>query len=53
MTLAWCAFGALALAEAALAEFYSEIGVLAENVSVFTKIGIARRPASICSASAA
>jgi phosphatidylcholine synthase len=41
MTLLWCAFGALALAQAALAEFYSQIGVLAANVSQFTKIGIA------------
>jgi len=41
VTLLWCAFGALALAESALAEFYNQIGVLAENVSVFTKIGIA------------
>ena len=40
MTLLWCAFGMLALAESALAEFYSQIGVLAENVSRFTKIGI-------------
>jgi phosphatidylcholine synthase len=41
VTLLWCAFGALALAEAALAEFYSKIGVLAVNVNLFTKIGIA------------
>src|SRR5688572_22914748 len=38
VTLLWCAFGALALAEAALVQFYTEIGVLAENVSLFTKI---------------
>ena len=40
ITLAWCAFGALALAESFLAQFYTQIGVLAENVSAFTKIGI-------------
>ena len=40
VTLLWCGFGALALAESALAVFYSQIGVLAENVSQFTKIGI-------------
>lgn len=40
VTLLWCAFGALALAESALAQFYSKIGVLAENVSQFTKVGI-------------
>jgi phosphatidylcholine synthase len=40
MTLAWCAFGVLALAESYLAQFYTQIGVLAENVSAFTKIGI-------------
>jgi phosphatidylcholine synthase len=41
MTLAWCAFGALALAESYLAQFYTQIGVLAANVSAFTKVGIA------------
>ncbi len=41
ITLLWCAFGALALAEAFLYEFYSQIGVLAVNVNLFTKIGIA------------
>ncbi|MGE0499804.1 MAG: phosphatidylcholine synthase [Rhizobiaceae bacterium] len=41
VTLLWCAFGALALAQAALAEFYDRIGVLAEHVGAFTKIGIA------------
>ncbi|MHA6684655.1 phosphatidylcholine synthase [Mesorhizobium sp. A556] len=41
ITLLWCGFGVLALAESALAQFYSQIGVLAENVSLFTKIGIA------------
>ena len=41
VTLLWCAFGALALAEAALAAFYNQIGVLAENVNLFTKLGIA------------
>jgi phosphatidylcholine synthase len=40
MTLLWCAFGALALAQAALAAFYDQIGVLGEQVSTFTKIGI-------------
>ncbi len=40
MTLLWCAFGGLALAEAALAEWYSQIGLLTENVSFFTKVGI-------------
>ncbi|MEQ1944567.1 phosphatidylcholine synthase [Mesorhizobium sp. VNQ89] len=40
VTLAWCAFGALALAESYLAQFYTQIGVLAENVSAFTKVGI-------------
>ena len=41
MTLLWCAFGMLALGQAALAEFYSQIGVLAAHVSLFIKIGIA------------
>ena len=40
MTLLWCAFGALALAQSALAQFYDQIGVLGEQVGVFTKIGI-------------
>ncbi|TRC99685.1 phosphatidylcholine/phosphatidylserine synthase [Mesorhizobium sp. WSM4303] len=40
MTLLWCAFGALALAQAALAAFYDQIGVLGEQVSIFTKVGI-------------
>jgi len=40
MTLLWCAFGALALAQAALAAFYDQIGVLGEQVNTFTKIGI-------------
>jgi phosphatidylcholine synthase len=40
MTLLWCAFGALALGEAALAAWYNQIGLLAENVSFFTKVGI-------------
>ena len=30
----------LALAEAALAEWYNQIGLLTENVSFFTKVGI-------------
>ena len=40
MTLLWCAFGALALAEAALAAWYNRMGLLAEQVSLFTKLGI-------------
>jgi phosphatidylcholine synthase len=40
MTLLWCAFGVLALAQAALAAFYDQIGVLGEQVSTFTKVGI-------------
>ncbi|TPK60547.1 phosphatidylcholine/phosphatidylserine synthase [Mesorhizobium sp. B2-4-19] len=40
MTLLWCAFGALALAQAALAAFYDQIGVLSGQVSTFIKIGI-------------
>ena len=40
ITLAWCALGMLALAESFLAQFYTQIGVLAENVNVFTKVGI-------------
>ena len=40
MSLLGCAFGALALAQAALAAFYDQIGVLGEQVSSFTKIGI-------------
>ncbi len=40
ITLAWCAFGGLALAEAALAAWYNKIGLLTENVSFFTKVGI-------------
>ena len=40
MTLLWCAFGVLALAQSAMASFYDQIGVLGEQVSVFTKIGI-------------
>lgn len=41
VTLLWCAFGGMALAQAYLASFYSQIGVLAEQVSLFIKIGIA------------
>jgi phosphatidylcholine synthase len=41
ITLLWCAFGALALGQAALAAWYNQIGVLAEQVSTFTKVGIA------------
>lgn len=41
MTLLWCAFGGLALAEAALAHFYYQIGVEQADVNIFTKIGIA------------
>jgi phosphatidylcholine synthase len=40
VTLLWCAFGALALAQSALATFYDQIGVLGEHVGIFTKIGI-------------
>jgi phosphatidylcholine synthase len=40
MTLAWCGFGALAIAQAAMAAFYDRIGVLGEHVDIFTKIGI-------------
>jgi phosphatidylcholine synthase len=40
VTLLWCAFGALALAQSAMAQFYNQIGVLGEHVSVVTKIGI-------------
>jgi phosphatidylcholine synthase len=39
-TLLWCAFGVLALAQSALAQFYDQIGVLGEQVGLFTKIGI-------------
>ena len=48
MTLLWCAFGALALAQAALASFYDQIGVLGEQVSIFTKIGIAVTGLYLC-----
>lgn len=41
VTLLWCVFGGLALAQAALAAWYNQIGVLAESVSDVTKIGIA------------
>jgi phosphatidylcholine synthase len=41
ITLLWCAFGALALAQSALANFYDRIGVLSANVGLFTKVGIA------------
>lgn len=40
VTIAWCAFGMLALAQAALAQFYNRIGVLGEHVDIFTKTGI-------------
>lgn len=40
MTLLWCAFGGLALAQAYLASFYTQIGVLAEHVSTFIKVGV-------------
>jgi phosphatidylcholine synthase len=39
-TLLWCAFGVLALAQSALAQFYDQIGVLGEQVGIFTKAGI-------------
>jgi phosphatidylcholine synthase len=41
MTFLWCGFGMLALAQSALAQFYDQIGVLGEQVGLFTKIGIA------------
>ncbi|MBS3647369.1 phosphatidylcholine/phosphatidylserine synthase [Pseudaminobacter sp. 19-2017] len=41
MTLLWCGFGMLALLEATLAAWYNKIGLLAENVSFFSKVGIA------------
>lgn len=41
MTFAWCGFGALALLQGALANFYQEIGVLGDHVNTFTKVGIA------------
>jgi phosphatidylcholine synthase len=40
MTLLWCAFGMLALGQSAMAQFYNQIGVLGEQVGLFTKIGI-------------
>lgn len=40
VTLAWCGFGALAIAQSAMAVFYDRIGVLGEHVDIFTKIGI-------------
>jgi len=40
ITLAWCAFGMLALAQGAMAAFYQEIGVLGDHVDTFTKVGI-------------
>ena len=40
VTLLWCAFGMMALAQSALAAFYNQIGVLGEHVSIVTKIGI-------------
>jgi phosphatidylcholine synthase len=40
MTLAWCAFGGMALAQSAMANFYNQIGVLGEQVSSVIKIGI-------------
>ena len=41
ITLLWCALGALALAEAALANFYNQMGIEQADVNVFTKAGIA------------
>jgi phosphatidylcholine synthase len=41
VTLLWCAFGMLALAQAAMAGFYSQFGVLAGHVSAFIKAGVA------------
>ena len=40
MTLLWCAFGALALAQSAMAQFYNQMGVLGEHVGLIVKIGI-------------
>lgn len=40
VTLLWCAFGLLAIFQAAMAAFYDRIGVLGEHVDTFTKIGI-------------
>lgn len=40
MTLAWCAFGGMALAQSAMANFYNQIGVLGEQVSTVIKVGI-------------
>jgi len=40
VTLLWCAFGAMALAQSALAAFYNQIGVLGEHASILTKVGI-------------
>lgn len=40
MTLLWCGFGMLALAQSAMAQFYHQIGVLGEHVGLFTKLGI-------------
>jgi phosphatidylcholine synthase len=40
ITLAWCAFGLLAIFQSAMANFYDQIGVLGEHVDIFTKIGI-------------
>ena len=40
VTLLWCAFGGVALAQSALAAFYNQIGVLGAQVSTFIKIGI-------------
>lgn len=40
VTFAWIGFGALAIAQAAMANFYNRIGVLGEHVDMFTKAGI-------------
>lgn len=40
VTLLWVAFGALALAQAALTAWYNQIGVQPSDVSSFTKLGI-------------
>jgi phosphatidylcholine synthase len=40
VTLLWCALGAMALAQSALANFYNQIGVLGEQVSDFLKVAI-------------
>lgn len=47
MTLAWCTFGALAIAQSAMAQFYNEIGVWA-SMSISSPSSASPSPASIC-----